>query len=246
MTVRNGMETQLIESINNPIITNIKGVIIRLVYLAHLFSLAFKLNWKLYRGMSLEIEAGWREGIGARSGIWPVLWFYFNHALDFIGIAGAPVLNVPRTGSNSCLRATRRKCARIFLPVQGVFLRDTFTILAPVILFPSVSFSLSRPSSFPLFLCPSLPLPLILPARRLIISRTTHNFTSNTSRVCLTAFFAPTKLFSCVTPAPLCTLQLNSCTLFSRTHRDWHCETKLRIIQLYCDSMLQVIANKSS
>lgn len=49
----------------------------------------------------------------------------------------------------------------------------------------------------------SLPLPLILPARRLIISCTTHNnFTSNTSHVCLTAFFAPTKLFSCVTLAP--------------------------------------------
>lgn len=62
--------------------------------------------------------------------------------------------------------------------------------------------------SFRLFLLlfASLSLPLILPARRLIISRTTHNFTSNTSHVCFTAFFAPAKLFSCVTLAPLCTL----------------------------------------
>lgn len=155
--------------------------------------------------MSLEIEAA---GLVHDPRIWPVLWFYFNRVLHFIGIAGAPVLNVPRTGSNSCLRATRRKCARIFLPVQGVFPRDTFTTLAPVILFPSTSFSrfllLSLSSTSSLSLS-TLPLPLILPARRLIISRTTHNFTSNTS-VCLTALFAPTKLFSRVTLAPLCTL----------------------------------------
>ena len=64
----------------------------------------------------------------------------------------------------------------------------------------SPSFSLSLSLSLSLFL------PQILPARRLIISRTTHNFTSNTSHVCLTAFFAPAKLFSCVILAPLCTL----------------------------------------
>lgn len=73
-----------------------------------------------------------------------VMILFQSCPMHFIGIAGASVLNVPRTGSNSRLRATRWKCARISFLVQGVFPRDTFTTLTLVILFPRLSFPLSH------------------------------------------------------------------------------------------------------
>lgn len=101
-----------------------------------------------------------------------------------------PVLNAPRTGSNSCLRATRRKCAHISPPVQGVFSRDTFTTLISRYFFSSfLSFSLFF--YFIRFPCLSLSDFTRAPIDHL----PRRNFTPCANHVCLTAFFALAKLF---------------------------------------------------
>lgn len=73
---------------------------------------------------------------------------FSQSCLRFIGIAGAPALNVSRTGSNSCLRAIRRKCARISLPAFEVSSREI--CLLSLIRYSFSSYCLS-PVFLPLF-----------------------------------------------------------------------------------------------
>lgn len=125
-----------------------------------------------------------------------VMILFQSCPVHFIGIAGAPVLNVPRTGSNSCLRATRRKCARISFLVQSVFPRDTFTTLILVILFSPAS-----PSPFLTLLSFFLTVPRLIISRVLSFPITLQNV-SNANHACIsTVFIVPTKLFSCTTRA---------------------------------------------
>lgn len=133
-----------------------------------------------------------------------VMILFQSCPVHFIGIAGVPVLNVPRTGSNSCLRASRRKCARISFLVQGVFPRDTFTTLTLVILFFPAS-----PSPFLTLLSFFLTVPRLIISRVLSYPITLQNV-SNANHVYLNSIYRFDEIIFVFNSRRLCIIQLHT------------------------------------
>lgn len=110
------------------------------------FCFGRELNRKLHRDVFLKNSPYRRIGI---TKCYSRLKILFYSCSSFYRNRRCASTKRSSNSSNSCSRATRRKCAPISLRVQGIFPRDTFTTLRRFLLFflpPFLFFT--RASSF--------------------------------------------------------------------------------------------------